>query len=139
MGATYLEGVIRVPVGRSGPRLSAVAGRRDPGCRRYCVSPTRAPTSGCSAAGPRRLICVQWALAAADGRNEPLAWICDVSFERYPEISHQIAGRVDSIVARRMRSIELLLVLDVATTSNWSIEDVRLVVPNDKGMWSLWP
>ncbi len=82
---------------------------------------------------------MQWALAAADGRNEPLAWICDVSFERYPEISHQIAGRVDSIVARRMRSIELLLVLDVATTSNWSIEDVRLVVPNDKGMWSLWP
>jgi hypothetical protein len=84
-------------------------------------------------------ICVQWALAAVDGRTEPLAWICDVSFERCPEIAHQIAGRVDSIVAQRMRTVELLLILDVSTCSNWSTDDVRLVVPNDKGMWSQWP
>ena len=83
-------------------------------------------------------ISVQWALAAADGTNEPLAWICDVSYERYPEFALQLAGRVDSIVARRMRSVELLLVLDVATSSDWTRDDVRLVVPNDKGMWSAW-
>jgi hypothetical protein len=83
-------------------------------------------------------ICVQWALAAADGTNEPLTWICDVSYERYPEFALQLAGRVDSIVVRRMRSVELLLVLDVATSSDWSRDNVRLVVPNDKAMWSAW-
>lgn len=84
-------------------------------------------------------ICVQWALAAVDETNEPLAWICDVSYERYPEFALQLAGRVDPIVARRMCSVELLLVLDVATSADWNRDDVLLVVPNDQGMWSAWP
>jgi hypothetical protein len=84
-------------------------------------------------------ICVQWALAAVDETNEPVAWICDVSYERYPEFALHLAGRVDSIVARRMRSVELLLVLDVATSADRSRDDVLLVVPNDQGMWSAWP
>jgi hypothetical protein len=88
---------------------------------------------------PDDFVCAEWTLAATDGRNEPLAWICDVSYERHPEIAHQIAGRVDSIVARRMGTADLLVVLDVATSSNWSTDDVRLIVPNDKGMWSAWP
>jgi hypothetical protein len=81
-------------------------------------------------------VCAQWILASADGRQEPLACVCDVTYERHPEIAHQLAGRVDSTVARRMSSIDLLLVLDVDTSSDWSTNDVRLIVPNDKGMWS---
>jgi hypothetical protein len=84
-------------------------------------------------------ICAQWGLASADGRNEPLAWVCDITFERYPETAHQLAGRIDPVVARRMHSVDLLLVLDVPTSSIWNTDDVRLIVPNDKGLWSSWP
>ena len=88
---------------------------------------------------PDDFICAQWGLASADGRNEPLAWVCDITFERYPETAHQLAGRIDQVVARRMHSVDLLLVLDVPTASNWNTDDVRLIVPNDKGLWSPWP
>ena len=73
------------------------------------------------------------------GGVSPLAWVCDITFERYPETAHQLAGRIDQVVARRMHSVDLLLVLDVPTASNWNTDDVRLIVPNDKGLWSPWP
>jgi hypothetical protein len=84
-------------------------------------------------------VCAQWGLCAADGRNEPLVWLCDVSYELYPDIAHQLAGRVDATVAKRMRWADMLVVLDVPTSLDWSPDDVRLVVPNDKALWSPWP
>ena len=88
---------------------------------------------------PDDFICAQWGLASADGRSEPLAWVCDIAFEHYPGTAHQLAGRIDQVVARQMHSVDLLLVLDVPTSSNWNTDDVRLIVPNVKGLWSPWP
>jgi Helix-turn-helix domain len=34
---------------------------------------------------------------------------------------------------------EVPLVLDVPPSSHGNTDDVRLIVPNDKGLWSPWP
>ena len=46
---------------------------------------------------------------------------------------------VDAFVAEQMRAVDLLLVLAVPTSEPWTTDDVCLIIPNDREMWSSWP
>jgi hypothetical protein len=37
-----------------------------------------------------------------------------------------------------LRDADLLLVLDVPTAGPWTSSNVRLLIPNDREMWSPW-
>jgi hypothetical protein len=87
---------------------------------------------------PDDYVCVQYMMAKDDEAQDELVWMCDVSYERYPEVAYLLGGRLDRIVAMRMRSADLLLVVDSVAAANWTLEDVRLVVPNDSGLWTPW-
>ncbi len=83
-------------------------------------------------------MCVQYAIARADERGVDLVWMCDVSWERFPDYTYLLAGRIDQIVVRRMRTAKMLLVLDAPLTPAWGSSDVRFAVPNDQDLWSPW-
>lgn len=78
----------------------------------------------------------QFAIARDRHSEHELIWICDLGYEAVPDAGYLLGGRLDDPVARSMRSAEFIVVLDVPTSSAWTIEDVCLKLPNDLTMWS---
>lgn len=77
-------------------------------------------------------------IAAADEHNEELLWMVDVSFDLQPEATYLLGGRIDAFVAKNMRLVDLVVVLDVPTSEFSTTDDIRLILPNDREMWSQW-
>jgi hypothetical protein len=84
------------------------------------------------------LLC-QFAFARDRDSASALMWVCDLSYEAHPEAGHLLGGRVDDGVARTMRSAEFIVVLDVPTSSAWTMDNVCLKLPNNREMWAAIP
>jgi hypothetical protein len=87
---------------------------------------------------PGDFINVQYMVAAADERTEELLWMVDVSYDLEPDAAYLLGGRVDGFVAKQMRLVDLVVVIDVTTAEAWTTDNIRLILPNDREMWSLW-
>lgn len=122
-----VDGYVRTRVGRE--TAVAVTAYMPPGS-----PPLTSPRSA-----PGDFINVQYMVAAADEHNEELLWMADVSYDLQPDAVYLLGGRIDAVVARQMRLVDLVVVLDVvATSESWTTDDVRLILPNDREMWSPW-
>ena len=84
------------------------------------------------------LLC-QFAIARVNDPGGGLMWLCDVSFELNPDTSYLLGGRIDDGMAQRMRWAEFIVVLDVPTSSAWTMDNVCLKMPNDQEMWTQSP
>jgi hypothetical protein len=121
-----VDGYIRIRMGR---RMAvAVTAYMPPGSPPL-ISPMSAPGD---------FINVQYMVAAVDEGNEELLWMVDVSYDLEPDVAHLLGGRVDGFVAKQMRLVDLVVVIDVPTAKGWTTDNIRLILPNNREMWSLW-
>jgi hypothetical protein len=76
-------------------------------------------------------------VATADEHNEELLSMVDVSYDLQPDAAYLLGGRIDAVVVRKMRLVDLV-VLGVPTSEFWTTDDIWLILPNDREMWSPW-
>lgn len=81
----------------------------------------------------------QFAIARDRHSEHALIWICDLGYEAVPDAGYLIGGRLDDSVARSMCSAEFIVVLDVPTSSAWTMDNVCLRLPNDLELWAAIP